>query len=113
MLEVYENIKKLRKLNGWTQDDLSKKLGYSDRSIVSKIEHGHVDLNQSQIINLAKIFRVSPGMLFGSLESDFKLSAFEKDIICAYRAADPGTQSSILKLLDLESDSRKKSVSVS
>ena len=40
MLELYRNIKKYRKLNNTTQLELAEAIGYSDRSIISKIENG-------------------------------------------------------------------------
>lgn len=65
MLELYENIKKLRKQNKWSQDDLAKKAGYTDRSSIAKIEKGQIDLPQSKIILFADIFGVDPGALMG------------------------------------------------
>lgn len=66
MLKLYENIKKYRQLKGWSQDELAAKVGYKDRTIISKIESGNVDLPQSKIITLAKAFGVSPGELMGN-----------------------------------------------
>ena len=65
MLKLYENIKELRKENNWTQDDLAKRLGYTDRSSIAKIEAGKVDLSQSKIIEFANVFGVEPGDLMG------------------------------------------------
>lgn len=65
VLELYENIKKLRKQNKWSQDDLAKKAGYTDRSSIAKIEKGQIDLPQSKIILFADIFGVDPGVLMG------------------------------------------------
>lgn len=42
MLELYKNIKKFRQLNDWSQDELAKKIGYTDRSIITKIEQGKI-----------------------------------------------------------------------
>lgn len=65
MLLLYENIKKLRKRNKWTQEDLAKRMGYTDRSMIAKIESGRVDLAQSKIVEFAKVFDVDPGDLMG------------------------------------------------
>ena len=47
MLEIYENIKKYRKMNKWTQEELAKKVGYGDRSTISRIERGEIDQLES------------------------------------------------------------------
>jgi len=66
MLTLYKNIKKLRLANGWTQTELAKKAGYSDRSMISRIESGAVDISQSQIMKFAEIFGVNAGDLMGT-----------------------------------------------
>ena len=65
MLILYENIKTLRKENGWSQDELAKKMGYTDRRSIAKIESGKVDLSQSKIMEFARVFGVEPGDLMG------------------------------------------------
>lgn len=49
MLALYKNIKKLREQKGMSQETLAKLTGYSDRSSITKIEKGLVDLQQSKI----------------------------------------------------------------
>ena len=65
MLKLYENIRYYRKLNKWTQEDLASRMGYTDRSMIAKIESGKVDLSQSKIMEFAKVFGVDPGELMG------------------------------------------------
>lgn len=65
MLKLYENIKNLRKENGWSQDELARRTGYTDRSSIAKIESGKVDLPQSKIMDFANVFGVDPGDLMG------------------------------------------------
>ncbi len=69
MIKLYENIRNLRKENQWTQEELAQKMGYTDRSMIAKIESGKVDLSQSKIIEFAKIFNVDPGDLMGWQDS--------------------------------------------
>lgn len=66
MLELYKNIKKLRKERRWSQDELAKRAGYTDRSSIAKIESGKFDLPQSKILLFAEIFGVKPGTLMGN-----------------------------------------------
>lgn len=65
MLELYTNIKKERLAHGWTQTELSTKMGYSDKSMIAKIENGKVDLSQSKIVAFSKVFGCTPGALMG------------------------------------------------
>lgn len=65
MLKLYENIKKLRKEAGWTQEELATRAGYTDRSSIAKIEKGVIDLPQSKIKQFADIFGTTPSHLMG------------------------------------------------
>lgn len=70
MLELYKNIKKRRQELGMTQSELAEKLGYSDKSMIAKIETGKVDLAQSKIIAFADALRMSPSDLMGWKDGD-------------------------------------------
>lgn len=37
MYEVYKNIKRARKLRGWSQSEMAARLGYADKTAISKI----------------------------------------------------------------------------
>lgn len=65
MLDTYKNIKRLRKLNGWTQEELATRMGYTDRSMIAKIENGKVNLGQTKILEFAKILGVNASDLMG------------------------------------------------
>lgn len=58
-------IKYRRKQLGMTQEDLCKKLSYHNRATLSKIETGHIDIPQSNIVELAVALDVSPLYLLG------------------------------------------------
>jgi repressor LexA len=66
MLELYKNIRKYRKQMGLTQEELAKRIGYTDRSSIAKIENGSVDLPQSKITQIAKVFGISSKDLMGN-----------------------------------------------
>lgn len=65
MLQLYKNIKARRNELNMTQIDLAEKLGYADKSMISKIEKGLVDLPQSKILAFAEVLKVTPGELMG------------------------------------------------
>ncbi len=71
MLKLYENIKRLREEKGMSQDALAKLTGYTDRSSITKIEKGLVDLQQSKIELFAKALGTTSRELVGWDEEIF------------------------------------------
>ena len=49
-MTIYDRIRTLRIEKGLTQEDAAKALGYNNRSTISRIEKGEVDLPQKKII---------------------------------------------------------------
>ena len=64
-METNEIIRRLRKEQHLTQEDLAVRVGYTDRSAIAKIEAGTVDLPQTKIALFAKALGVSPAALMG------------------------------------------------
>ena len=48
-----------------SQDDLAHALGYSDRSMITKIESGKVDISQKKILAFARALNTTPSYLMG------------------------------------------------
>ena len=69
-MQLYENIKRRRNELNMTQTELAQKTGYSDKSMIAKIEKGTVDIPISKIDEFAKALRISPGDLMGSPEKN-------------------------------------------
>ena len=65
MLDLYKRIKSERMDKGWTQSELARRMGYSDKSMIAKIENGKVDLPQSKIEAFAEIFGCTVSYLMG------------------------------------------------
>lgn len=78
MLELYKNIRKYRKQMGLTQEELAKRIGYTDRSSIAKIEKGAVDLPQSKITQIAKVFGISSKDLMGNDGIDVEPFSFSE-----------------------------------
>lgn len=70
MQKLYENIRKLRIEKKISQDALAQLTGYKDRSSITKIESGKVDLPQSKILLFAQVLGVTPYELMGFDESE-------------------------------------------
>lgn len=65
LLEMGVKIKNRRIELKITQEELAILAGYSDRSSITKIEKGKVDLTLSKLKEFAKILKVSPEYLMG------------------------------------------------
>lgn len=68
-MELYENIRRRRKSLKLSQDELAKLTGYTDRTSISKIESGKVDLPQSKIRLFAQALQTTEGELMGTTSS--------------------------------------------
>ena len=58
-----QKVKTLRKAAGLSQEELAKKLGFSHKSSISKIELGRADIPTGKIEPLAEALGVDPGAL--------------------------------------------------
>lgn len=67
-MTIYERIRMLRKDRGMSQDELAKRCGYADRSMITKIEAGKVDLTIGKVEQIAYILGVDPAYLAGYSE---------------------------------------------
>lgn len=71
MLELYKNIKRRREELGMSQAELAKKVGYTSRSTIARIERGDIDLSQTKIVEIAKALYIPAGELMGLDGIDF------------------------------------------
>ena len=67
-MTLYDRIRMLRMERGMSQDELAKRCGYADRSMITKIEAGKVDLTVSKVELFADVFGVDPAYLAGYSE---------------------------------------------
>jgi transcriptional regulator with XRE-family HTH domain len=68
-MTLYERIRQLRIQSGMSQDDLAKAMGYRDRSMITKIESGKVDISQKKIVAFANALHTTTSYLMGLDES--------------------------------------------
>ena len=69
LLNFAHKIKERRRELGMSQEELSRKCGYTDRSTMSRIEQGIVDVNQSKIVVIARALNTTPSYLLGWSEN--------------------------------------------
>lgn len=82
MLDLYKNIKKYRAEKGWTQKEFADKLGYKDRTMISKIEKGQVDLSLAKIFEISKLFGIEASELMGEVdipEDEIEIARIERE----------------------------------
>ena len=48
-----------------SQDDLARAMGYKDRSMITKIESGKVDISQKKILAFSRVLNTTPRYLMG------------------------------------------------
>lgn len=70
MEDLYENIRKRREELGMSQDELARKVGYTSRSTIARIEHGDINIPQDKIILFARALNVLPEYLMGWTDED-------------------------------------------
>jgi len=65
MMDLYSNIKRLRKLHNMSQQELAEAVGYKGKSMIAQVENGKVDLSASMITKFAEVLNVSELELMG------------------------------------------------
>lgn len=65
MATLYDRIKSRRTELGLTVEELAHKMGYKDKSSISKIENGKADIPQSKIAAFADALQTTPAYLMG------------------------------------------------
>jgi len=63
-MKVSEQIKLIRTLKGWTQENMAHKLGISTHAY-AKIERGETDVNLSRLEQIAQVMEIELPYLFG------------------------------------------------
>lgn len=65
MSELYNRIKTRRQELGLTVEELANRMGYKDKSSISKIENGKADIPQSKVEAFAKALETTTAYLIG------------------------------------------------
>ena len=83
MKTMYERIRDLRIRHNMSQDDLAKAMGYKDRSMITKIEGGKVDISQKKIVAFAEVLGTTPRYLMDGdeLEEELNIASEEQQIL--------------------------------
>lgn len=69
-MSIGSRIRERRISLGMTQEELAQKVGYTNRTAISKIEKDVNDVTQSKLWELANALRTTPGYFLGYDEPD-------------------------------------------
>lgn len=68
-MQIYEKLKIMRILKGWSQEELAQKLGYSVNGY-ARIERGETDINLAKLERIAKVMGLDLQKLLGLNEGN-------------------------------------------
>ena len=84
-MEVGERIRMRREELNMTQDELARKVGYTSRSSVAKVESNANGMVQSKLVAFANALQTTPAYLLGFDEQSEKKNDAITDIILKLR----------------------------
>ena len=104
-MEVHERIRFLRENLNMSQQELAEKIGYKDKSAISKVERGDRDINQSLLVKYADALNTTPAYLMGWLDEpesheEMILNEKEKSIIEKLRTLPDDKVELVLQMID-------------
>lgn len=125
-MTIPDRIKMRREELGMSQGELARKIGYSNRSAVCKIEKGEREIRQGTIVRIAAALKTTPSYIMGWDEEESMtaqvadalgvhrsyiesagLPAADVNLLDAYHHADPVTQANVCLLLGIKREEEK------
>lgn len=111
MIELYRNIRRRREDLGMSQDTLARKVGYTSRSTIARIENGEIDIPQSKVMAFAEALHTTPAELMGWTEEseDYilavehfysSLQPYEQKILDRVQLLSTGNQIAVLGIIN-------------
>lgn len=85
---------------GLSQEELAKKVGYTSRSTINKIENGTNDITQSKVYDLAIALDTTISYLMG-WEERTSMTKQEMTLLDAFRHADDITKQMVIRILNI------------
>ena len=108
-IQLGKRIKLLREQQGYSQEELATKLGYSGKSIISKFEKGKNEPPASKLVDFASSLNTNIAFLMGWDESLRGLNQEEYELVKLYRgASERGRVLAVGNLLASQEDTHSK-----
>ena len=102
-MNIYERIRHRREQLDMSQEELASKIGYKDRTAVSKMENGQRQIKQSMIVKLAAALDTTPSYLMGWDREDDDAMISDR-LLTRYRELDDLDQAMVRRLLKCDED---------
>jgi len=102
MSTIGEKIRERRIELGMTQEELAKRVGYTSRSTINKVEMSQRDVTHSMIIKYAQALHTTPSYLMGWYDEE------DEKLIKAYHDADRKNQAIVRQLLDIDESNKEE-----
>ena len=108
MSTVGQNILRMRKEMGMTQEELAKRMGYTSKSSINKIEMGINDIPQSKIVKFAEVLCTTPAHIMGWTEKadepknspdQLKLTEGEQKLLELFRLIPEENRAMVLEMI--------------
>nr|DAD90482.1 MAG TPA: helix-turn-helix XRE-family like protein [Myoviridae sp. ctiBE32] len=103
---IYQRIKKRRMELDMSQEELAKKVGYSHKTAICKIEAGQRKLKEDVISKLAKALDTTPSYLMGWDKEDDDATISDR-LLTRYRELDDLDQAMVRRILKCDEDFNK------
>ena len=100
---IYQRIKKRRMELDMSQEELAKKVGYSHKTAICKIEAGQRKLKEDVISKLAKALDTTPSYLMGWDKEDDDATISDR-LLTRYRELDDLDQAMVRRILKCDED---------
>ena len=106
LADIGKRIKDRREAMNLSQEELRKKVGYSNRSMIARIERGDINLTSSKIGMIAKALDTTPAYIMGwdNEDDDNTLAA---RLLYRYRALDELDQELARRILKCDENFNK------
>lgn len=78
-MDIGQRIKNRRLELGLTQADLAKRMGYTNKSTIGKVENGNNDITQTKVVQYAHALNTTVAYLMGWEEEEELLRGLAKD----------------------------------
>ena len=103
-MTIGDRIRIKRKAMGLTQLELAHKMGYKDKTSISKMESGENDIPQSKVVKLAGCLNCSVAYLMGWESNEDNLDAELASLMGKMMSADDKTKNTVRKVLMLNAE---------
>lgn len=105
-MNIYERIRHRREQLDMSQEELASKIGYKDRTAVSKMENGQRQIKQSMIVKLAAALDTTPSYIMGWDKEDDDATLSDR-LLARYRELDDLDQAMVRRLLKCDENFNK------